>query len=168
MTCLLHYIQTHAVKQPTAHSCGPVALRNSLLRYERFSTAEVIRACRPSKRNGCNEHKLARGAQRLGYVLQPFNCSTPGMCQAQIRWWIRRNVPVLLSVDRDSSGPWSHWVAVVHATARHAYICDSSGDAPPDPQRLPWSQFLARAVTITHLTPHSRTERFDLYGILKQ
>lgn len=166
MTRLLSYVAHHAVKQPNSHTCGPIALRNALLRYERFSPAEVIRACRPSKRNGCNEHALTRGAQRLGYDLQPFTCTTPGMFRAQIRWWIRRNVPSLVCLDRDSSGYWVHWVAIVHATARHAYICDSSGDAPPDPQRLPWSQFLARAITITRLTPHSRTERFDLYGVV--
>lgn len=167
MTRLLSYVQIHALKQPAPGLCGPIAMRNAILRYERLSPERVLNACRVSRRNGCDEHALSRGAWRLGYRIEPFRCMTPGMCQAQIRWWIRRNVPTLVCVDRDSQGMWSHWITVIHATARHAYICDSSTDAPPDPQRLPWSQFLARAVTITHLTPRSRNERFDLYGVIR-
>lgn len=168
MTRLLSYISKHAIKQPAPGLCGPIALRNALLRYERFSSEQVLKVCRASQRNGCDEHALAKGARRLGYSLVPFNCTTPAFCRSQIRWWVRRNIPVLLCVDRDSAGYWQHWITVIHATARHAYICDSSTLAPSDPQRLPWGQFLARAVTITHLTPHSRTERFDLYGVLAQ
>jgi hypothetical protein len=167
VTHKLRFIQRHAVKQPSPGYCGPIALRNALLRYERIDPDRVIQACRPSRRHGCDEHALARGARRLGYRIEPFNCTTPAFCRSQIRWWIRRNVPALLCVDRDSTGHWAHWITVIHATARHAYICDSSNDAPPDPQRLPWSQFLARAVTITHLTPQFRNDRFDLYGVLQ-
>ena len=159
MTRLLSYIAHHAVKQSAPGLCGPTALRNALLRYERLPVPH-------GSARGCDEYRLSRLANRLGYHIEHVNCITPGYARSQLRYWIRRNTPALLCVDRDSSGPWAHWVALVHCNARHAYICDSSNDAPRDPIRMTWSQFLARAATVTHANSHSLTYRYDLYGVI--
>jgi hypothetical protein len=159
VTRLLSYIARHAVKQSRSHNCATTALRNALLVYERFPVP-------PCPREGCDEWCIDQTARKLGYRLEHVNCITPGYARSQLRYWHRRGIPSVLCVDRDLAGqPWAHWIACVHSTDRHVYICDSSAGTPTDPQRLPWSQFLARAVTITHLTPTSRSERFDLYGV---
>jgi hypothetical protein len=158
VTRLLHYIRHHAVKQSAPGLCGPTALRNALLCYERFPVPS-------GSTRGCDERRLNRIALRHGYRLDYFACRTPGFARSQIRWWARRGIPTLLCVDRDSEGYWAHWIACVSATARHAYICDSSTNAPRDPQRLPWSQFLARAVTVTHVSESGFNTRYDLYGV---
>ncbi len=160
MTRLLQYIAHHAAKQ-YAGQCGPTALRNALLRYERLPLSEF-----KSPRRGCDERCISKLALRHGYSIEHFSCSTPGMCRAQLRWWARRNVPVLTCCDRDSSGPWSHWIAIVHSTARHVYVCDSDADVVL--QRVTWSKFLSRAVTVTHTDDRHTHTRFDLYGVICQ
>lgn len=166
MTRILRYVKSHAVKQPNGWSCGAMALRHALLVHgERWSVKRCIERCRSHVGQYTDERKLSKALDGTRFCVEHFHCMTPGMCRAQIRWWARRKVPVIVWVDRDESGPWSHVICVVHATARHVWVCDSGGSGPVV-SRVTWSQFLARAVTITHLTHTSRTERFDLYGVL--
>ncbi len=151
--------------QINSHSCAPAALGNALLRCGvNVSLRRLGRMCKVTKRMGADEFKLAIAADQLGFCLTPFRCFTPALARDTVRAHLRVGTPILLCVDRDTDGVWAHWITVVHATSRHAWIADSARGYGPVLKKMSWRRFLARAMTV-----HAVNEtRFYLHILTKK
>ncbi len=154
--------------QPNAYTCGAAALRHAIAwhaiayRGKIFSLASIAKAARVSKTHGADEHKLARAAERFGYRLghRQWTDATP-IVRSFLRGCSFRRTPVLVPVDRNSDGPWQHWITVVHTTARVVTLCDSERPGPVI-RTVTWREFLGRACTW-----YPGGARFDLYPVVR-
>lgn len=148
--------------QPNNWSCGPTALYNALQSCgNRTGLRRVCKLCKPTKKWGADEGKLKRAAKKLGYELTHLSCYNPRFAKSVVLQHLKLGHPILVSVDRDSTGAYVHWIAVVKATTRHAWIADSEGYVAKL-RRMTWNDFLARAVAV--LRPNDF--RYDFYPLV--
>lgn len=131
--------------QPNAWTCGPTALYNGLQALG--VPCSLFGICKmadiPKTVSYDTTPTLRMVAFHYGVQLCTEVCSS----HEYARSVVRHRSPMLVCVDRDSDGPYAHWITVVRANARHVYICDSARPGPVE-RRLTWRQFLARAVTV--------------------
>ena len=132
--------------QPNAWSCGPTALYNAFqamgVKCGLFNLCNMT-AC--TKQLGTSEAGLRMGALYYGVDFLTSQCYTAEFFKAGVR--VR--CPMLIAVDRDSDGPYAHWIAVLKATKRHVWIADSSRPGPAE-RRLTWLQFMDRVSTVVN------------------
>lgn len=140
-----------AQHQPNAWTCGPAALRHGMLWHltyvrcpapavdiRQLAELSLTTCCEKGKeRDGRCEHGLQNAAKELDFRLDHVWHSTPTAAYRAIREYLHES-PVLVCVDHSN-----HWLTIVRATARHAFIVDSSrgGDLH---QRLTWRLMLTR------------------------
>lgn len=139
--------------QPNAWTCGPTALYNGLTALgvrSGLRTVADLSAC--TKERGTNEAGLKMAAWYYSVQFCTEVCTSHEFAKA----CVRARSPMLVCVDRDSDGPYAHWIAVVKAGSRHVWIADSSRPGPVL-RRLTWRQFLARAVTVLGPGEHRYT-----------
>lgn len=130
--------------QPNAWSCGPTALYNGLtalgVKCGLFNLCNMS-AC--TKEHGTPEAGLRGAAWYYHVDFLTSQCRT----HEYFREAVRVRCPMLMCVDRDSDGPYAHWITVLRSTKRHVWIADPARPGPVE-RRLTWRQFLARAVTV--------------------
>jgi hypothetical protein len=132
--------------QPNAWSCGPTALYNALQTMGIRCGLQTL--CRLScVRRDMADYDTTAGLRMAARhycvdLLTEF-CST----RENLREAVRLRTPMLLCVDRDSEGPYAHWIATLRGTARHVWIADSARPGPVEHQ-LTWNQFLDRAAAV--------------------
>ena len=128
--------------QPNAWTCGPTALYNALTALG--VPCSLFGVCKladiPKHVNFDTTPSLRMAAGQFGVDFCTEVCTT----REYARSCVRHRYPMLVCVDRDSEGPYAHWIAVVRATARHVWIADSARPGPVE-RRLTWLQFLDRA-----------------------
>lgn len=123
--------------QPNAWSCGPTALYNALLALGvpcGLSSLCNMAAC--TKEHGASEAGLKMAAWYYGVQFCTEVCTSHEFARA----CVRARHPLLVCVDRDSDGPYAHWIAVVKATSRHVWVADSARPGPVL-RRLTWRAF---------------------------
>lgn len=146
--------------QHNAWSCGPAALRHGLLCLgRRVAARRLARMSGCTRRRAPGDEGLRRAAAELGCRLGHEVHASEAPVRRSLRAHLAGGAPVLLCVDRDSDGPWAHWIVAVGATARHVTICDSARPGPVV-RRMTWRAFLDRACMY-----HLGEKRFDLYPL---
>ena len=132
--------------QPNAWSCGPTALYNALQTMGircGLRTLCQLSCVRQDMDDWDTTPGLRLAALHYGVDLLTEFCRT----HDYFREAVRLRSPMLLCVDRDSEGPYAHWISTLRTTSRHVWIADSARPGPVE-RRLTWREFLARAVTV--------------------
>jgi hypothetical protein len=157
-----------AKPQPNSWTCGPAALRHALLCYQEtvdfqlLSIGSLTHCCKGAasdaklNRDGRCEHGLARAAGNLGYRLKHVLVRAPAEAYKAIRLYLDAGAPVLVCCEH-----FSHWVTIIRANSRHAWVADSSRDESEHLRRVTWRALLRR---VTYGLPDE--VRFDLYPLL--
>lgn len=142
--------------QPNTWTCGPAALHNA------FSTVETrppsirriialsgwSKTTRARAETGMQPEMFARSCRELGYRWVDVSRRDAEMARLEIELTLNGGSPMLVCCDRDSNGPFAHWIAVIGCTSRHVHVADSARPGPVD-HRYTWRQFLARACSVT-------------------
>ena len=145
--------------QPNAWSCGPTALYNGLIKLGvrcGLRTVYNLSAC--TREKGAQEPGLKMAAWYYGVDFCTSVCHTKEF----FREAVRVRSPMLIAVDRDSDGPYAHWITVLKATKRHVWIADPARPGPCE-RRLTWLQFLDRAPALIN-----GSLRYDFHPLVKR
>jgi len=158
--------QKHLQRQPNTYTCGPASLRHGLLLFkERFSIRRVARHARcNSRKRWAHEWNLIAAAKKLGFKMFEMKFTTSKLTIATIRYYLKRGCPVLLCVDKDASGPYQHWVAIMHATYRYVWVADSGRTEYPILLQNTWHELMDRLEVRVGDNHHE----FCIYPIIKK
>lgn len=158
--------------QPNGWTCGPAALRHACLcSAVQVSIARICELSGGTRKTAPGDTGLASAAATLGFRLDHELHTTWQAVKTSIRAHIDAREPILLCVDRDSTGPYAHWILVHRANSRGVWICDSARNDPL-PRRptakgvirwLTWGEFLSRSV----VWRPPRETKFHLYPLRK-
>lgn len=152
--------------QKNGWTCGPVALHNAFFALcgdKAPSAARLILLSCCTKEHGVGLEGLSRAALVCNFTLGTVTCRMPDFAKATVQAHVRLGQPVLLCVDRDSEGPFAHWIVAFKVTSNHVWIADSARPGPVE-RRLTWRQFLARAMTVLGPTDF----RFTLHPLVRR
>jgi hypothetical protein len=124
--------------QPNDWSCGPFALKHALIALgQNVDEQRLARAAGTHWWSGTDEIKLARAARSSECDLPLIRRRNPDRAKRRLSGYLRRGVPVLLSVD-----DWEHWIAVVRRQRDSFVVIDSNLD--PVLEVLSWAQLHRR------------------------
>lgn len=105
-------------KQHDNHSCGFIAALTVARYYDpSISSRRVINAVRPSVNHGVDRHRMMSALDMLGIDAQ-YN---DDLTITRLRAYIRRSVPVIVSVWPDGWGS-DHWTVVQGFTDSRIYL----------------------------------------------
>lgn len=137
-------IRPLAFPQWNMWTCGPAALRCALLCYgDRVDGRRLAILGSTDRENGADEDGLDEAAREFGFHIEHRTLRTVDAAFAEILGLLRTKTPVLLCVDV-VNGEWTHWIAVVRGTSRHAWICDPARDETEVLRRVTWRVLLRR------------------------
>lgn len=124
--------------QPDEWSCGPFALKHSLIALGKFvSEREIGRLARTHWWSGTDELRLARAARAFGCDLEFERRRDAAAARKVLGEWLAEQIPVLLCVDG-----WAHWISVLRVQRDQMVVVDSNMD--PVLGILTWTQLRRR------------------------
>ena len=107
--------------QPNRWQCGPFALKHALVTLGIFAREREITAlARADRKQGADEHQLARAARHFGCDLPTIRRHQPELARRDLLQHLGRGHPVLLCIRE-----WAHWVTVVKAESGKFIVLDS-------------------------------------------
>lgn len=110
--------------QPNEWSCGPFALKHSLIALGKFvSETELASVARTHWWSGTDELRLAKAARSVGVELEVIRRYDADDARRALIGELDRKRPVLLCVD-----DWGHWIAVLRHQGDRFVIVDSNLD----------------------------------------
>lgn len=124
--------------QPDEWSCGPFALKHSLIAIGKFvSEDELASVARTHWWSGTDELRLARAARSVDTDLDIVRRFDAESARRSLIEHLDRRLPVLLCVD-----DWAHWIAVLRHQQGRFVVVDSNLD--PVLNVLSWRALEAR------------------------
>jgi hypothetical protein len=124
--------------QPDEWSCGPFALKHSLIALGQLaSEREIARIAKTHWWSGTDEIRLAKAARAFGCDLEMVRKRSAVAARKELVRRLAGQTPVLLCVDG-----WAHWIAVLRAQGDNLVVVDSNMD--PVLGILTWRQLHRR------------------------
>jgi hypothetical protein len=124
--------------QPNLWTCGPFALKHSLIALGKFVKEDELAAVAKTHWwSGTNELGLARAARLVNCDIEVVRTLDEDQARKTLNNTMRRKLPALLCVD-----DWGHWIAVLSEKAGRYVIVDSNLD--PVLNVVTWKQLRDR------------------------
>lgn len=144
--------------QPDEWSCGPFALKHSLIALGKFvSETELARVAKTHWWSGTDELRLARAARSVDTDLEIIRRFDGESARKTLNEHLDRRIPVLLCVD-----DWAHWIAVLRHQQGRFVIVDSNLDPVLDV--LSWRELAGRWLYLD--TDYSEVAPPELYDLI--
>lgn len=124
--------------QPNEWTCGPFALKHSLIALGKFVSEEALaEVAKTHWWSGTSEIGLARAARLVGCDIEESRHFDDDEARRDLNATLRGKLPVLLCVD-----DWGHWIAVLSEKGGRYVIVDSNLD--PVLNIISWPQLRDR------------------------
>ena len=146
--------------QPNEWSCGPFALKHSLIALGKFvSEDDLARVAQTHWWSGTDELRLAKAARSADAELDIIRRYDENSARKALIGYLDRRLPVLLCVDN-----WAHWIAVLRHQRGRFVIVDSNLD--PVLEVLSWRNLAARWRYLdTDYSEEAPPELYDLIPV---